>query len=55
MSDWDYVINANAKTRNSLSSSLLGASNVREGVNSTVDIFKGQVDLSKPYIRFTPE
>ncbi|CAH1903827.1 hypothetical protein NTGHW29_150071 [Candidatus Nitrotoga sp. HW29] len=54
-SDWDYVIDANAKTRNSLSSSLPGAGNTAEGIRPNLDVFKGQVDETRPFIRFFPE
>ncbi|WP_407353138.1 RHS repeat domain-containing protein [Luteimonas sp. R10] len=54
-SDWDYVINANSSTRNSLSRSLPGAGNLSEGSRPNIDIFKGSVDESKPFIRFSPE
>lgn len=54
-SDWDYVIDANAKTRNSLSRSLPGAGNTAEGIRPNLDVFKGQVDETRPFIRFFPE
>lgn len=54
-SDWDYVIDANAPTRNSVSRSLPGAGNLREGVRPDLDVFKGQVNPSAPYVKFTPE
>lgn len=54
-SDYDFVIDANSKTRNNLSSSLPGAKNVREGIPNNQDIFKGTVDTSKPHVIFRPE
>lgn len=54
-SDYDFVIDANSKTRNNLSRSLPGAKNVREGIPNNQDIFKGTVDASKPHIIFRPE
>ena len=54
-SDWDYVISANARTRNSLSRSLPGAGDLKEGLRPNIDVFKGQVEPGKPYVRFTPE
>lgn len=54
-SDWDYVIDANAKTRNSLSRSLPGAGNTAEGIRPNLDVFKGRVDETRPFIRFFPE
>lgn len=54
-SDWDYVVNANASTRNSVSRSLPGAGNLQEGVRPNIDVFKGQVDKSRPYIEFNPK
>jgi RHS repeat-associated protein len=54
-SDWDYVIDANAKTRNSLSRSLPGAGDTVEGIRPNIDVFKGQVDETRPFIRFFPE
>jgi RHS repeat-associated protein len=54
-SDWDYVVDANAPTRNSISRSLPGAGNVSEGVRPNIDVFKGSVDKTKPHIEFKPE
>jgi hypothetical protein len=54
-SDFDFVIDANAKTRNSLSRSLPGAKNVREGIPSNQDIFKGAVDPNRPHVIFHPQ
>ena len=54
-SDWDYVVDANSKTRNNLSRSLPGAGNLSEGERPNIDVFRGQVDKSLPYIEFTPE
>ena len=54
-SDWDYVVNANSKTRNNISRSLPGAGNLKEGVRSEVDMFRGAVREDKPFIRFIPE
>ena len=53
-SDWDYLINANSQIRGSVKSSLPGAGNVGEGIKSTVDIFQGTLNTSKPFITFTP-
>jgi hypothetical protein len=53
--DYDYVIDANAKTRNSAGRSLPGAGNVSEGVRPNIDVFKGPVDPARPSIRFEPE
>jgi RHS repeat-associated protein len=53
-SDWDYVINANAKTRNSLSRSLPGAGNLNEGIRPNIDVFSGSVNPGAPSIKFTP-
>lgn len=54
-SDWDYVINAKSKTQNNLARSLPGAGNINEGKRSSVDIFRGEVDKSRPYIEVKPE
>ena len=54
-SDWDYVVNANAATRNNLSRSLPGAGDIKEGVRPNIDIFKGEVDKTKPFIEFKPK
>ncbi len=54
-SDFDFVIGANSKTRNNLSRSLPGSKNVREGIPSNQDIFKGTVDPNKPHVIFRPE
>lgn len=54
-SDWDYVINANAATRNSLSRSLPGAGNMKEGVRPNIDVFKGEVDKARPFLEFRPQ
>jgi RHS repeat-associated protein len=54
-SDWDFVVEASAKVRNSVSSALPGAKNVAEGVPRNQDIFKGPLDPSKPHITFTPK
>ncbi|GAA0681392.1 nucleotidyltransferase domain-containing protein [Dyella marensis] len=43
-SDWDYVIDANAPTRNSVSKSLPGTGNLSEGTRPNLDVFKGQVN-----------
>jgi RHS repeat-associated protein len=53
-SDWDYVIDANAKTRNSLSRSLPGAGDLSEGVRPNLDVFSGSVNPGAPSIKFTP-
>jgi RHS repeat-associated protein len=53
-SDWDYVINANARTRNSLSRSLPGAGNLNEGIRPNIDVFSGGVNPGAPSIKFTP-
>jgi uncharacterized protein RhaS with RHS repeats len=53
-SDWDYVVDANSKTRNNLSRSLPGAGNISEGTRPNIDIFKGQVDESRPFIEIGP-
>lgn len=54
-SDYDYVINANSKTRNSLSGSLPGAKNIQEGTPRNLDIFHGAVDPNRPHVIFHPE
>ena len=54
-SDWDFVIEANSKTRSSVSSSLPGAKNVSEGLPRNQDVFKGPLDTSKPHVTFSPE
>lgn len=54
-SDWDYVIDANAPSRNSVSRSLPGAGNLSEGIRPNLDVFNGQLDPGAPYVRFTPE
>lgn len=54
-SDWDYVVNGNSKTRNNLSRSLPGSGNIKEGERSLVDMFRGEVDKSRPYIEVRPE
>ena len=53
-SDFDFVIDANSKTRNNLSRSLPGSKNISEGIPSNQDIFKGAVDQSKPSAAFRP-
>ena len=53
-SDFDFVIDANSKTRNNLSRSLPGSKNVGEGVSGNQDIFKGAIDKTKPHVTFTP-
>ena len=53
-SDWDYVVNANAATRNSVSRSLPGAGDLKEGIRPNIDVFKGEVDKTRPYIEFKP-
>ncbi len=54
-SDWDFVIDANHKTRNNLSRSLPGGKDVKQGVQNNQDVFKGQVDTARPHIIFSPE
>jgi len=53
-SDWDFVVSANAAARNSLSRSLPGAGNLKEGARPNIDIFKGEVDRTRPFIDFLP-
>ena len=53
-SDYDYVIFGNNKVRGSLKGSLPGAKNVAEGFPNNLDIFKGPLDTSKPYVTFFP-
>ncbi len=53
-SDFDFVIDVNAKTRNSLSRSLPGSKNVRESISNNQDIFKGSVNIDKPHVIFHP-
>lgn len=51
-SDWDYVIEANAPTRNSASRSLPGAGNLKEGTRPWIDVFSGPLTPGAPYVRF---
>jgi RHS repeat-associated protein len=51
-SDWDYVIDANAPTRNSVSRSLPGAGNLSDGVRPNLDVFNGQVNPGAPFVTF---
>lgn len=53
-SDWDYVINANARVRNSVSSSLPGSGNPSEGVRKSIDVFREPLDEALPSITFSP-
>jgi hypothetical protein len=53
-SDYDYVISANSATRRSLSGSLPGAKNINEGIPGNLDIFKGPVDSTLPFVIFFP-
>ncbi|MEF2148461.1 RHS repeat-associated core domain-containing protein [Aquilutibacter rugosus] len=54
-SDWDYVVDSNSKTRSKLSRSLPGAGNLNEGQRPNIDVFRGEVDKSRPYIEVKPE
>jgi len=54
-SDWDYVIQANNHTRRSAGDSLPGAKNLKEGIPSNQDIFKGPLDYDRPHITFHPD
>ena len=54
-SDYDFVVNANSKTRNNLSRSLPGGKDVRTGAPNNQDIFKGSVDTTKPHAIFHPQ
>jgi RHS repeat-associated protein len=54
-SDWDYVIDANAPTRNSVSRSLPGAGNLSDGVRPNLDVFNGQVNPGAPFVTFFPD
>ena len=54
-SDWDYVIQANNHTRRSDGNSLPGAKNLKEGIPSNQDIFKGPLDYDRPHITFHPD
>ncbi|EKQ58962.1 wall-associated protein [Xanthomonas citri pv. malvacearum str. GSPB2388] len=54
-SDWDYVVNANSKTRNNLSRSLPGSGNMKEAERANMDIFRGEVDKNRPHIEVRPE
>lgn len=54
-SDYDYVVDAKASTRNSLSRSLPGAGDIKEGIPKNIDIFKGEVDLTLPHVTFYPQ
>ena len=54
-SDWDYVINANSKKRRRATSSLPGAKDIKNGVPNTTDVFKGDVDKTRPYVTVYPD
>ncbi len=54
-SDFDFVVDAKASTRNSLSRSLPGSKNVKDGLPNNNDVFKGTVDASKPHVTFHPQ
>ena len=54
-SDYDFVIDANNKTRGNLSRSLPGGKSVREGLENNQDIYKGTVDTNRPHVIFHPE
>ncbi len=54
-SDYDFVVNANSKTRNNLSRSLPGSKDVRTGAQNNQDIFRGSVDTTKPHAIFHPQ
>lgn len=53
-SDYDYVVNANSKTRNNLSRSLPGAKDIKNGESGNADVFKGQLDTNRPHVIFYP-
>ncbi len=54
-SDYDFVINANNPTRSSVSRSLPGAKNIREGLPRNQDVYKEEVKKELPHVIFRPE
>jgi len=53
-SDWDYAIEANAPSRNSVARSLPGAGNLNEGIRPNIDVFNEPVKDGYPFVKFTP-
>jgi hypothetical protein len=54
-SDWDFVIEANNKTRRSAARSLPGAKSTQNTLEWNQDVFKGPLDADLPHITFSPE
>lgn len=54
-SDWDFVIEANNKTRRSAARSLPGAKSVQQGTDWNQDVFIGPLKPDLPHITFYPE
>ncbi|QDZ60665.1 nucleotidyltransferase domain-containing protein [Elizabethkingia meningoseptica] len=54
-SDWDYVIeNLNSKEWSKIKNSIPGAKSTIDNTPRNIDIFKGKVDKTKPYITINP-
>ncbi|WP_448824528.1 hypothetical protein [Capnocytophaga ochracea] len=54
-SDWDYVIEGlNRKSWSKIKNSLPGSRSLLDNTPRNIDIFKGSVDTSKPYITIYP-
>lgn len=54
-SDWDYVIEGlNRKKWSKIKNSLPGSHSLLDNTPKNIDIFKGPVDTSKPYITIYP-
>ena len=54
-SDFDFIVDANHKTRNNLSKSLPGSKSAKDGVPLNQDIFNEAIDKSLPHVIFKPE
>jgi len=52
--EWVYFIDARARTRSRISKSLPSAGDFKEGLRSSLYIFKGQVAPDVPHERFAP-
>ena len=54
-SDWDFVIEANYKTRRSAARSLPGTRSVESGTDWNQDVFIGPLQSELPHLTFFPE
>jgi len=55
-SDWDYVIeNINSKSWDKIKNSLPGSKSILNNTPKNIDVFKGNLDKTKPYITIYPK